>query len=353
MGRFFDDGRVAELAKRVHIPLEVWNLANGEGPTPEVPEVDGLSSNDIHVVERSESVLEAYTVLQDLAGEPLVLLGTRLPRDISASGRQAVTTTLIFMMVMGVALLAVLWVALQKGVVVPLAHVTRHIERLGETGDLFSEMDEDRNDELGLVAREMNRMQRRISRLTHHDHLTGLPNRALFMDRADLALKAATRGSTKVAFLFVDLDYFKSVNDTLGHSAGDVLLCAVASRLERCLRGSDTISRFGGDEFVILLNDVAGADDVIQVCEKLLEVSKESWHFNEKDFPISASIGISLFPDDGEDEVTLVRMADTAMYQAKESGRNRYCFFDGSASLGEHGQGEGEGGAGRVARGDA
>lgn len=169
--------------------------------------------------------------------------------------------------------------------------------------------------------------QERLHHLAHHDALTGLPNRILFVDRLKHALKRAEWRKRAVAVMFLDMDRFKIVNDTLGHEAGDRLLQAMAARLLTCVREGDTIARFGGDEFAGFLNDVASSKDVARIVRKFLDALEPPFIIDGHELFISGSIGISLYPDDGADTQTLMKNADTAMYQAKQSGGNTSKFY--------------------------
>jgi len=178
----------------------------------------------------------------------------------------------------------------------------------------------------------------RIEVLAHHDSLTNLPNRALARDRLEQALAAARRSGSLVAVLFLDLDNFKTVNDSLGHGAGDALLCDVADRLQASVRDSDTISRQGGDEFLVILSQLASEEAASAAAAKLLTQINQPIQVTGHDFSTSGSIGIAMFPKDGEDVDTLLKNADLAMYRAKESGRNTFQFFnaDMNSSVLEH-----------------
>ena len=167
----------------------------------------------------------------------------------------------------------------------------------------------------------------RIEHLAHYDSLTHLPNRALFADRLKHALVTGIRNSKKSALLFLDLDKFKSVNDSMGHLAGDMLLQSVANRLKSCVRESDTICRQGGDEFMILLPEVGGAGDAETVSRKIINAMSQPHQIGGNELVITFSIGISVCPDDATDDEMLIKHADDAMYLAKESGRNNYKFF--------------------------
>jgi diguanylate cyclase (GGDEF)-like protein/PAS domain S-box-containing protein len=167
----------------------------------------------------------------------------------------------------------------------------------------------------------------KIAFLAHHDPLTGLPNRLLLKDRMEQAMAHAERSKRKVALLFVDLDRFKAVNDSFGHPVGDTLLRDAAQRLMGCVRDSDTISRHGGDEFLVILTDLQNPDVPAQVAAKIMAVLGERFHIDAHEANISASIGIAVYPDDGDDFDVLLKKADTAMYHAKAAGRNAFRFY--------------------------
>jgi diguanylate cyclase (GGDEF)-like protein len=166
--------------------------------------------------------------------------------------------------------------------------------------------------------------------LTHsaeHDALTDLPNRALFGDRLAQAISLAERQRKQLAVMFVDLDRFKEINDSMGHVVGDKLLQSVAGRLLACVRRSDTVSRIGGDEFVILLSQVERAEDASFSARKILRSLGAPHLIGELSLDVSSSIGISAYPTDGDNAETLMNRADNAMYEAKQRGRNNYQFF--------------------------
>ncbi len=167
----------------------------------------------------------------------------------------------------------------------------------------------------------------RMLYMATHDALTGLPNRILLQDRLNQAISYAHRNKHRVAILFIDLDLFKYINDSLGHQVGDVVLQMAASRLQKCLREGDSIARLGGDEFVISLPMVTNSSDVERVAKEALHALAHPFIFDGHELHISGSIGISLYPDDGSDVETLMRTADTAMYHAKEMGRSKFQFF--------------------------
>jgi len=174
---------------------------------------------------------------------------------------------------------------------------------------------------------ERKRAEAQVYQLAHYDSLTGLPNRALLRDRLGQAMNDARRRGAKLAVMYLDLDRFKTVNDSLGHETGDKLLKAVSTRLRECMRDSDTISRQGGDEFLLILRDVTDAPAVAHVAEKLQEAVAKPIQIGEYELHITPSLGISIFPDDALDIDGLIRNADAAMYHAKENGRFNFQFF--------------------------
>ncbi len=169
--------------------------------------------------------------------------------------------------------------------------------------------------------------QRRISHLATHDDLTGLPNRTLLHDRIHQAMAYARRSGRLLALLFIDLDGFKFINDSFGHTQGDALLKAIALRLEREIRAGDTVARLGGDEFVVMLGDAGDVDDVMRTADKLLRVLSEPTLADGRSLLVTASIGISIYPDDGSNVEVLLQHADSALYAAKHGGRNRVCRY--------------------------
>jgi diguanylate cyclase (GGDEF)-like protein/PAS domain S-box-containing protein len=177
------------------------------------------------------------------------------------------------------------------------------------------------------IAIESHASETRIRRLAHYDGLTGLPNRFLFNEYLDLALRNARRHQKKFAVFFVDLDKFKEINDTLGHDAGDQVLREISKRLRNCLRHTDKIARMGGDEFYVLIEELNNGRDAADVAQKLLEAAARPVMIGTGEYRLSVSIGIAIYPDDGSNGTILLRNADSAMYRAKEQGKNAYRFY--------------------------
>jgi diguanylate cyclase (GGDEF)-like protein len=200
------------------------------------------------------------------------------------------------------------------------AHLHRALSRMAR--DLRNHRDE-------LVARiDAERASaQRIEHMAYHDALTGLPNRTLFSRLLEQSLLDARRARRQLAVMFIDLDRFKNINDTLGHEAGDALLKDVAARLRTALRASDRVARLGGDEFVVLVTEIDDENSIAAVAGKVLATVARPCRLGDQDFRVTASIGISVYPIDGLDEPTLMKHADIAMYQAKEDGRNAVAFY--------------------------
>lgn len=206
----------------------------------------------------------------------------------------------------------------KDGTRIPVEFIVRTIERDGEK--LRMTIVRDIRDRLASEAR--------IQHLAHHDALTGLLNRAAFMDRMALLMRRAERKGEMLALLFIDLDNFKRVNDSLGHLEGDQVLTTVSERLVGALRASDLVGRFGGDEFVVLLSDLASRDDIKVVLDALLSVVEVPVKADGRALSVTPSIGVAVYPDDGKQAEDLIQHADTAMYRAKARGRATYQFFE-------------------------
>jgi diguanylate cyclase (GGDEF)-like protein len=183
------------------------------------------------------------------------------------------------------------------------------------------------NEERGqrLLIKEM---EQKYQHLAHHDMLTGLPNRSLFADRLQQMLAQAKRSTAHGALIYLDLDKFKPVNDTLGHNIGDLVLVTIAQRLHTAVRESDTVARIGGDEFVVLLPVIESKQDAITVAEKIRLALEQPFKINGHTIQIGSSLGIAVYPEHGEDEISLMKNADTAMYHAKQNGRNNVQMYN-------------------------
>lgn len=218
----------------------------------------------------------------------------------------------------------------RSSIVIPIEHQNKVLGLLGIESHTEGKWREDSIDILKILANISAEAlikvdtEIRIKQMAYFDHLTSLPNRTLFLDRITQAIHQAKRAGRMVGVIFLDLDDFKNVNDTMGHHGGDELLCSIAQKLVGTVRKSDTVSRFGGDEFLIMVNDIKSLSDIIRITDELMEHFNQPFVLKGQEFFLTASAGVTLYPIDGEDPEMLVKNADIAMYKAKEKGKNQY-----------------------------
>ncbi len=300
--------------------------------------------------------LHVYQPITDLTGDQLGTLYIRVSTENLKSDLRAFIVTLIVLL-LGMAVIAsILARAMQRYISEPIQKLDQISQQVTSSQNYALRVPVVSSDEIGKLSRTFNDMletienrqrerdsaeealqlnKRRLERavkdlqyLANYDSLTQLPNRALCMDRIRYALKRASRTKTYAAILFLDLDHFKDVNDSLGHAIGDELLRAASDRLKSLLREEDTLARLGGDEFVIILNEVEDTEDIITVTEKI--VDNFNLHFDLSSCAVNTtvSVGVCVFTNDGNDVDDLMKAADAAMYKAKEVGRNTYAFYE-------------------------
>ena len=239
---------------------------------------------------------------------------------------------------------------LQSLISVPIMNLAQTMKDVSQKKNYSIRSEKTSNDEIGVLIDGFNEMlqeieerdetlkqrQDHLQRLAHFDSLTSLPNRALYCDRLSQTLLKAVREKQQVAVLFVDLDHFKDINDTLGHRTGDLLLKDVAVRLQKIIRASDTVARMGGDEFTIFQQDVKDSRNAGLVAKKIVESLSQPYLVEGREIFITASVGITMFPDDGATVDELLRNADTAMYHAKDSGKDMFKFFTQEMNVSVH-----------------
>ncbi|MEN8303929.1 MAG: GGDEF domain-containing protein, partial [Campylobacterota bacterium] len=228
---------------------------------------------------------------------------------------------------------------LNKMISTPLKELLNGINTLS-MGDYKHKMYIKSNDELGLISTQFNNMAEEISKreeeldnLAHYDSLTKTPNRTMFMETLNKAISRAKRLDNKLAVLFLDLDDFKSINDSLGHNVGDELLIQFSKNLSHALRENDMLSRIGGDEFNILIEDLSSVHNLIRIAEKLMRQMQIPINIENNQIIVTGSLGISIYPDDAQNSTALLKNADLAMYSAKDNGRNQYKFFSKELEL--------------------
>jgi len=243
--------------------------------------------------------------------------------------------------IFGVALAYKYHTILSKEILMPISKLNESTNIIIETKALTARVGVYNNDEIGELAKnfnvmldklyqshdELNKQKDLMAYKAHHDQLTGLPNRALFNDRLEFALIKASRKESVVAVFFLDLDRFKEINDTYGHDAGDEVLRVFAQRLRESIRAEDTLARMGGDEFMIIIEDHVNPDTSAIVAQKIVDSMKEPITLEADTIKLSTSIGIALYSQDAEEPQELIKNADLAMYDAKQSGRDNFKFY--------------------------
>lgn len=302
-----------------------------------------------HVVTTAPAPHADGTVVAAFMKQPLrapqekafIILGLSLPLRVVLQESDALGIATLQIVLAFSALSIVFAALLARALTGPLNQMVQAVQRFAADHSR-DPLPVDRSDEIGVLARSFAEMQQQIAaqmatlrenqreldHLASHDSLTGLPNRRVFHDRLEHALARARRTGEHLALLFIDLDRFKEINDSLGHAAGDIVLREVAERIRREVREIDTVARLGGDEFIVLLDGTGGPEAVAGIAQKILDALTPAIRHDDRDLRIGASIGISQFPQDATSTTELAASADRAMYKAKSGGRNRFCFAD-------------------------
>jgi diguanylate cyclase len=320
--------------------------ASGQGPSvmiqTQLPELlallEGQSSNMLTTLpakREQPTRLAAFTTVSIEAESKHLLLGLAVPEEhILAASRELDQRLIQIIMALSlITLLLSLWLA--RNMIRPLNQIGVAIAHFSKDLSL-QPLPTERGDELGILARdirgmqekiltqiiELNTNQQELQRMAHNDPLTGLPNRRLFFDRLQHAISNAARSGKLLGLLYVDLDHFKEINDNHGHGVGDEVLGTVAHLLGSVTRDGDTVARLGGDEFVILFDEIENRATLLGIAQKLLALLQNRLLIDGKDLQVRASLGISLYPQDGRDAQTLLQNADRAMYGSKRNGRN-------------------------------
>ena len=236
-----------------------------------------------------------------------------------------------------IAIVSIIWITLVNHIITPIKTMCSQIKMFSD--DMNSRLTVKRNDEFGELASVFNSMadqlqenmvaKENLTHQTQYDLLTGLPNQLLFMDRLNQTIKQAERNEVKIAVLSINIDRFKEINDSYGHKTGDELLIHISQRLQKCIRDIDTVTRIGGDEFMVIIDSIRDANIISDIIKKIMAKLAEPVPEIEHNLSVTLSMGISLYPEDADNAESLVRNADTAMYKAKEEGRNTYRYFPG------------------------
>ena len=242
----------------------------------------------------------------------------------------------IFFLVLGILLfiiLTIIYFYIDRNVLLPITQTTRALllQSKGISQELLTSTHTEETRQLieafNLMREQINTREHHLDYMAHHDNLTRLPNRLMFNESLEHAIRLTDRGERQVALMLLDLDRFKQINDTLGHLIGDKLLQQTAQRLKECMRAEDTIARLGGDEFAIILENINSTEEVESFATKIINLFQQPFHIDHQQLFVSTSIGISISPLDASDMGTIIRYADVAMYESKNRGRNQFTFF--------------------------
>lgn len=369
-GKFLDEKSIKNMSQIMNLELSIEESGMKNESIADKT-ISTASDMPAEIRFLGEEKLEAWTSLTDINGNPVAELSIEMPREVRDIGRTGIDSMMYSLIAAGFMFVMTLWIFLEKNILSRILCLSREVIRAGE-GDFSSIRisPQRKNDEISSLSEEIGRMlerrksaeealkkakeeleikvsertaelseanrllqdeidektriQEKIMQLAYRDHLTGLPNKLLFTDRLKQAIFLANRTEKYLGVIFVDLDEFKMVNDTMGHDQGDELLKDVTERISCSMRGEDTVCRAGGDEFIILVQNIAETEDLARVARKIIGCFSETYKLRGQDFHITASIGVAMYPSDGEDVETLIKNADIAMYKAKEGGKNRY-----------------------------
>lgn len=382
-GRYFSTSLLQQVADRTRSKLKLFRpdqIAKNPILTQEYALLSKHNGYQTRIV--NNNFVAGYMLMRDVNNVPIGMIRLLEHRDIYTKGVGAINFFLGSFLLLGAILALFLWWLLRTLIVLRLERLDRRIAEVSNSNRLDMRVDAKGHDELSSVATRVNNMlsiiqsgheqlearvhqrtkeleetnikltqeiterhavekellvhKEHLDYLAHYDHLTGLPNRVLFNDLLNKALHNAQRHHKKLAVLFIDLDRFKNINDAYGHHAGDMVLKTLSARFTSVLRTEDTLARLGGDEFILMLTDLEHTNSPAIVAKKLLQVCEQAVVLDNHEFFLGASIGISIFPEDGNNLETLQKNADMAMYCAKNSGGESYHFFTEEMNLNAH-----------------
>ena len=332
MGRLMSPSEIAAIGAQAQAEFTVLPASRANGSA-------GLVETD--------DLIQLYQPLSDIYGRPILTLRVDVPREITRRGHAAVRYALAYLMAAAILIVGVLIVVLNRTVLNPLARVTRHAVAIGEGAEITTRLNFRGNDEISLLAREFDKMVAQVVRLAYSDSLTGIPNREQAHSRLRAAMTAAQKAGRPLALMYIDLDNFKRINDTLGHNIGDEVLMTVADRLCKGARGAedrktaliprercDDVARLGGDEFMVILPGIDGSAGAAIVAERLIARLQAPMTLSGHTIVVTPSIGIAVAPGDGSNADVLLRNADLAMYFCKRRSPGTYAFFDASMNEG-------------------
>lgn len=322
MGRFLNDSLIKILQEQTRVDFQLWKIPGGRLLPPEAKQyVEQLDKKKMMIRERDRNILEIYTFLEDYHGATALLLRANIMRNITIKGISTMKFYSYSIAGIGTLMTLILLIMLQNAVVGPISKLTEHTIAIGKSEGVFIASSLNREDEIGILAQEFDRLVLTLRNLSVRDELTGLYNRRGFMSMVEHELKLANRNGHKMSFLFIDLDDFKQINDTLGHKVGDLALIDAANLLKETFRETDIIARMGGDEFTVCFTT---GDDVVVHCIENLKKNLEALNAVQKHYRLSFSMGTAKYtPDDPCSIDELLSRADKQMYQQKRNRKKR------------------------------
>lgn len=330
--RFVDEKTLRKLENTTNLDLKLYSIDDMNKAGKESI-IDETKSSPKGMLEKpvNSRLINGYALIRGIDGKPALVFDISLDREIYSQGINSVRYFTASTILIGIIFAIIIMFLLERFILCPMNKVNKVINDIEKTGDMSKRIDKISNDEFGVLGNRINSMmnvlkesEERIIKLAYYDSLTGLPNRKLFNDRLEIAV---SKGEGMVAILFLDLDNFKSINDTLGHNYGDELLIQVANKLQAIVPSDGSIARFGGDEFVIMINSLNSRETAKAIAEKIIKLLRLPITLQDKELYTGVSIGISIYPIDAKNGKELMRNADIAMYTAKRGNGNGYKFF--------------------------
>lgn len=356
-GMTLNDYQLTNFSKATELPLQLITV-NDANQDPALKAIFAETAKQGTYYQFTNNHVDAYVMLKDIFGKNIAMLSAKMPHDIYIQGKATITTYLVFLFFIAIFISFLIIVLLRRIIINRLELMEdqiTHVDLLKNTSSRITISGEDelthvansvnnmlevieasqtdlenrvkkRTEELFISQKELSKNRERL-KLARSDSLTGLPNRKAFYELLQESIKDAKRNNKKLAILFLDLDHFKNINDTMGHRVGDEVLIQVSSLLKKALRENDLLARLGGDEFIMCLKNLTDPTDARVVVEKIIYEFSKPLQLTTRLLNITPSIGISIYPDDNTDVETLVHYADLAMYRAKATSRNSYQFF--------------------------
>lgn len=331
-GRILNQEEIDRIAKSTNLKVDINHNTkiNYEDYTIETVTLKGLP---VQLIIEGQYII-GQALLMDAYGLQSLEIAIKLPRDVYQKGVSSVYYLIGSIIIVGIAISVVMIWLLERSILSRLMNLSSNVKKIRKSRDLSSRVSVSGEDEISQLEEEFNKMlssleitQQRMKHTAYHDALTDLPNRLLFYESLDRLIAYSDKEKKMLAVIFIDLDKFKEINDTLGHDYGDVLLRKVAEGLRNTIRDGDVISRMGGDEFTVLLSNISSQEEVEMISKRILNELVTPFEVKDKTLSVSASLGISLYPKDALGIDQLIKKADQAMYKAKRNGGDRYYFY--------------------------